>query len=124
MLAVAIVGFEGGGGQGNDVPFKIYFARQSLEGLQIRSDVTMKGIKVGAVTGFRISSRRPGTVEVVVRVDATAPILQSTQATVERHLLTGIASIRLVNGDESSPPLRAGQPDEPHPLIAEGDSEY
>jgi phospholipid/cholesterol/gamma-HCH transport system substrate-binding protein len=124
MLAVAIVWLQGAGGQGNDVPYKIYFARQSLEGLQIRSDVTMKGIKVGSVTGFRISSRRPGTVEVVVRVDGTAPILQSTRATVERHLLTGIATIRLVNVGEDSPPLKAVRPDEPYPVIAEGDSEH
>lgn len=124
MLAFAIVWLRGTGGQRDDVPYKIYFARQSLEGLQIRSDVKMRGIRVGSVTGFRISSRRPGTVEVVVRVDGTAPILQSTRATVERHLLTGIASIRLSNSDENGPPLLAVQPDEPYPLIAEGESEY
>lgn len=124
MIAVAIVWLRSTGGQGDDVPYKIYFARQSLEGLQIRSDVKMKGIKVGAVTGFRISSRRPGTVEVLIRVDGSAPVRQDTRADIERHLLTGIASIRLVNTDESSPPLLAVQPDEPYPLIAEGESEY
>jgi len=124
MLAVAIVWLRGTAGQRDDAPFKIYFAHQSLEGLQIRSDVKMKGIKVGTVTGFRISSRRSGTVEVVVRVDGTAPILQSTRATVDRHLVTGIASIRLVNTDESSPPLLAVQAGEPYPLIAEGESEF
>lgn len=123
-MAVAAVWLKSTGGQRDDVPYKIYFARQSLEGLQIRSDVKMKGIRIGAVTGFRISSRRPGTVEVLIRVDGTAPIRQSTRADVERHLLTGIASIRLVNGSEDSPPLSAVQPDEPYPLIAEGESEY
>ena len=124
LIATAVVWLKSTSGQRDDVPYKIYFARQSLEGLQIRSDVKMKGIKVGAVTSFRISSRRPGTVEVVVRVDSTAPVLQSTHATIERHLLTGIASIRLVNGDETSPPLAAVQPGEPYPLIAEGESEF
>jgi len=123
-MAVAAVWLKSTGGQGDDVPYKIYFARQSLEGLQIRSDVKMKGIRIGAVTGFRISSRRPGTVEVLIRVDGTAPIRHSTRADVERHLLTGIASIRLVNSSEDSPPLAAVQPDEPYPLIAEGESEY
>lgn len=123
-IAVAAVWLKSAGGQLDDVPYKIYFARQSLEGLQIRSDVKMKGIRIGAVTGFRISSRRPGTVEVLIRVDGTAPIRQSTRADVERHLLTGIASIRLVNSSEDSPPLAAVQPDEPYPLIAEGESEY
>jgi len=124
LIAMAVVWLKSTSGQRDDVPYKIYFARQSLEGLQIRSDVTMKGIKVGAVTGFRISARRLGTVEVVVKVDGTAPILQGTRATVERHLLTGIASIRLINGDETSPPLLEVQTDEPYPVIAEGESEY
>lgn len=123
-MAVAAVWLKSTGGQRDDVPYKIYFARQSLEGLQIRSDVKMKGIRIGAVIGFRISSRRPGTVEVLIRVDGTAPIRQSTRADVERHILTGIASIRLVNGSEDSPPLEAVAPDEPYPLIAEGESEY
>ena len=84
---------------------KIYFERQSLEGLQPRSEVRMRGIRVGSVTGFRISSWRPGAVEVMVRVDGAAPVRQSTRAVVERHLVTGIASILLVNLNEESPPL-------------------
>jgi len=124
LIIVAAVWLQGAGGERGDTPFKIYFARQSLEGLQIRSDVKMQGIKVGAVTGFRISARRPGSVEVVIRVDGSTPIRQSTHATVERQLLTGIASIRLANTDENSPPLTEAPPDEPYPLIAEGESEY
>lgn len=124
LIAGAVVWLKSTGGQRDDMPYKIYFARQSLEGLQIRSDVKMKGIKVGSVTSFRISARRPGTVEVMIRVDESAPVLQSTRAEVERHLLTGIASIRLVNADEGSPPLKQVQPDEQYPLIAEGESEY
>lgn len=123
-IAVAAVWLKGTGGQRDDVPYKIYFERQSLEGLQIRSDVKMKGIRIGAVTGFRISSRRLGTVEVLIRVDGTAPINQSTRADVERHLLTGIASIRLINSREDSLPLTEAPADEPYPVIAEGESEY
>lgn len=123
-IAVAAVWLKSTSGERDDVQYKIYFTRQSLEGLQIRSDVKMKGIRIGAVTGFRISSRRPGTVEVLLRVDATAPIRYSTRADVERHLLTGIASIRLINGSEDSPLLMGVLPDEPYPVIAEGESEY
>lgn len=124
LITGAAVWLQGAGGERGDMPFKIYFARQSLEGLQIRSDVKMQGIKVGAVAGFRISARHPGSVEVVIRVDGSTPIRHSTHATVERQLLTGIASIRLVNTDENSPPLTEAPPDEPYPLIAEGESEY
>jgi phospholipid/cholesterol/gamma-HCH transport system substrate-binding protein len=124
MIVVAAVWLKGSGGQRDEVPFKIYFANQSLEGLQIRSDVKMQGIKVGSVSAFRISVRRPGSVEVVIRVNENTPVRESTQATVDRHLLTGIASIRLVNVEEESPLLTKVPPDEQYPLIAEGDSEY
>src|SRR5690606_16275318 len=80
-------------------------------------------IRVGSVTGFRISTRRPGAVEVFIRVDEQAPIRQSTRAMVERHLVTGIASIRLVNLTEESPPLTGAPADEPMPVIAEGESQ-
>lgn len=123
-LVAAAVWLKGSGSQRDEVPFKIYFANQSLEGLQIRSDVKMQGIKVGSVSAFRISVRRPGSVEVVIRVNENTPVRETTQATVDRHLLTGIASIRLVNLDEESPLLAKVPPDEQYPLIAEGDSEY
>ena len=124
LVVVAAVWLKSTGGQRDNEPYKIYFARQSLEGLQIRSDVKMQGIKVGSVTGFRISAGRPGTVEVVIRVVGTTPIRQSTRANVERQLLTGIASIRLVNIDVTSPLLTEVQSDESYPLIAEGEAEY
>lgn len=124
LIVAAAIWLKGAGGERDDPSFKIYFARQSLEGLQIRSDVKMQGIKVGVVQSFRISARRPGSVEVIIRVDSSAPVSLSTRATVERQLLTGIANIRLANIDENSPPLTEVPPDEPYPLIAEGDSEY
>jgi phospholipid/cholesterol/gamma-HCH transport system substrate-binding protein len=124
LIVAATVWLKGSGGEGGEMAFKIYFAKQSLEGLQVRSDVKMQGIKVGAVTGFRISTRRPGSVEVLIRVDGSTPVRLSTRAMVERQLLTGIASIRLTNSDEDSPLLTDAPLDEPHPLIAEGESEY
>jgi phospholipid/cholesterol/gamma-HCH transport system substrate-binding protein len=124
LLAGALIWLKSTQGERDDVPYKIYFSKHSLEGLQIRSDVKMQGIRVGSVTGFRISERRPGSVEVLIRVDDAAPVRQSTRATVERHLLTGIASILLINATEDSPRLTQAPPNEPYPLIAEGESEY
>lgn len=109
-------------GQGTDARrYAINFRSQSLEGLEPRSNVTMRGIRVGSVTGFRFSSQRPGTVEVFVEVEPTTPVLQSTRATVERHLVTGLASIRL-NETEQSPPLALTPPGAAYPVIAEGES--
>lgn len=122
LLAGAIVWLRSSG-QGNDAHlYTIYFANQSLEGLEPRSDVTMRGMRVGSVTGFRFSSRQPGAVEVFVSVNPTTPVLESTRATVERHLITGIASVRLTNTTERSPPLVDIPTGEEHPVIAEGES--
>ena len=124
LLVGALVWLKRADGEGDDVPYKIYFSRYSLEGLQIRSDVKMQGIRVGSVTGFRISSRRPGSVEVLIRVDQSTPVRESTRASVERHLLTGIASIVLVNTTEDSPRLTEAPENESYPVIAEGEAEF
>ena len=104
--------------------YKIYFARQSLDGLQLRSDVKMRGIVVGSVESFRISLWKKGSVEVVIRVDGEAPVRESTKAVVERQLVTGLASIRLVTADEESPLLTKVPETEPYPVIAEGESDF
>jgi phospholipid/cholesterol/gamma-HCH transport system substrate-binding protein len=123
LLTAAVVWIVASG-QGRDVQtYKIYFARQSLEGLQIRSDVKMRGIRVGAVTHISFSARRQGTVEVVVGVAPTTPVRESTQAVVDRNLITGLATIRLVNLTEDSPPLKGPPPGEDEAVIAEGSSQ-
>jgi phospholipid/cholesterol/gamma-HCH transport system substrate-binding protein len=122
LVAAAVVWLRSSGEGAGALQYKIYFERQSLEGLELRSYVTMRGIRVGSVTGFRFSSKRPGAVEVFISVDPAAPVRQNTQATVERHLVTGLASVRLMNPSEDSPLLEATQPGEPYPVIAEGES--
>lgn len=122
LVATAVVWLKSSGEGVGARPYKIYFERQSLEGLEPRSYVTMRGIRVGSVTDFRFSSRRPGVVEVFITVDPTTPVRESTRATVGRHLVTGLASVQLANTTEESPPLAQVPPGEPYPVIAEGDS--
>jgi phospholipid/cholesterol/gamma-HCH transport system substrate-binding protein len=125
LFALVIAGFlwlVGSSQHRDERTYRIYFARQSLEGLQARSDVRMKGIRVGEVTAFSFSSRRPGTVEVSVSLDPAAPVRESTLAVVDRNLITGLATIRLVNTREDSPLLRTVAPGEHDLVIAEGAS--
>ncbi|HEY1288435.1 MAG TPA: MlaD family protein [Burkholderiales bacterium] len=124
LVVAAVLWLRASGGGGTDRQYKIYFVNQSLEGLEVRSDVRMRGIRVGSVTGFTFSSRRRGAVEVFIRVDSAAPVRQSTEAVVDRNLITGLASIRLVNPSELSPLLTATPEDESYPVIAEGESAY
>jgi phospholipid/cholesterol/gamma-HCH transport system substrate-binding protein len=123
MLVAAVVWLKSAGVRLDYMLYTVYFTPQSLDGLQINGDVKLRGIKVGAVSDFRISSRRPGSAEVVIKVGQSTPIRQNTRASVERQLLTGIASIRLVTPSEDSPPLTQTPENEPYPVLAEGDSD-
>jgi phospholipid/cholesterol/gamma-HCH transport system substrate-binding protein len=120
FLAAAIVWLRSSGEGANAQRYKIYFEQYSLEGLEPRSHVTMRGMKVGSVTGFRFSPNGKGAVEVTISVDPGTPVRQSTTASTERHLVTGLATVRLANATEDSPLLVEPQQGEPFPVIREG----
>ena len=123
-MLVGAVAWLASANRGTDVQrYKIYFTRQSLEGLQVRSDVRMRGIRVGAVTGFSFAPDRPGTVEVLIGIDPAAPVKDSTRAVVDRNLITGLATIRLQNLTEDSLPIARPAPGKGDPVIAEGASQ-
>jgi phospholipid/cholesterol/gamma-HCH transport system substrate-binding protein len=122
LVAAAVYWLRSSGEGANAHQFKIYFHQQSLEGLEPRSYVTMRGIRVGSVTGFRFAPNSKGAVEVVISVDPTTPVRRSTSATAERHLVTGLATIQLVNATEDSPLLVEPPPGETLPVIKEGES--
>jgi phospholipid/cholesterol/gamma-HCH transport system substrate-binding protein len=82
----------------------------------------MRGMKVGTVAGFRFSPNAKGAVEVVIAVDPGTPVRRSTTATTERHLVTGLATVRLANATEESPLLIEPPPGEPYPVIREGEA--
>jgi phospholipid/cholesterol/gamma-HCH transport system substrate-binding protein len=102
--------------------YTIYFQRQSLDGLQVGGDVTMRGIKVGRVERYKIEEGNINRVSVVVRVDRNTPVSENTAAIVQRNLVTGLARISLVTPGAPGPPLTAVPAGERHPVIAEGQS--
>ena len=111
---------------GNGTPthhYTLRFARQSLEGLEPRSEVRMKGIRIGNVTSFAFSRQQPGTVEVDIDVDTSAPVRQSTRAVVDRNLVTGLATIRLITLTEDSPLLLGSAKGSAQAVIPEGESQ-
>jgi phospholipid/cholesterol/gamma-HCH transport system substrate-binding protein len=105
-VIVAALGWLLASGNGKEVRrYTLTFTRQSLEGLEANSEVDLKGIRVGSVAGLAFSKQQAGAVEVTIDVDATAPVRKSTRAVVDRNLVTGIATIRLVTLQEDSPLL-------------------
>ena len=122
-LAAGIVWLAAAGNDSDTHLFRVHFVKQSLEGLDVRSDVRMKGIRVGDVKSLSFSRHSTGTVEVTLAVDPRAPVLQSTRAVIDRNIITGLATVRLVNLDEKSPPLTPAD-GEREAVIAEGSSQF
>lgn len=102
--------------------YTIFFQRQSLDGLQVGGDVTMRGIKVGQVMGYELSPTQINQVRVTVRVDRGAPVADNSYAVVSRNLVTGLARISVVTPLPAGPLLTMAAPGEKYPVIKEGAS--
>jgi phospholipid/cholesterol/gamma-HCH transport system substrate-binding protein len=100
--------------------FTVYFKAQSLEGLQLNSDVRMQGIKVGKVADYTILPGEAKTVRVLLEVDTRTPIWQGVEAVVTRNLVTGLAAIDLDNVLQTDADIGPPPAGEPYPVIKEG----
>lgn len=100
--------------------YLIYFREQSLEGLQINSDVRMQGIRVGRVVDYIILPNQAQAVRVLIEVDARTPVLEGVEAVVTRHLVTGLAAVDLENVWKGGTPLQTVPEGEPYSVIDEG----
>jgi phospholipid/cholesterol/gamma-HCH transport system substrate-binding protein len=118
---VAIVWLTGAGSGDHYRKYEIVFVRQSLEGLQIGGDVAMRGIKIGQVVSYSLSSTDVNKVTVIIRIQRDAPVAENTVAVVNRTLVTGIARISLRTPVPAGPPLKTVDGQE-YPLIKEGTS--
>lgn len=123
-LVFFILWMTGGMGGEETKRFMIYFKEHSLSGLQKDSPVTMKGIRVGSVSDFRISSEDIQKVKVLIEVDESTPVRMDTEAVVSRNLLTGIANIELAHSTQESPLLEDAEGGEEYPVIREGKSDF
>lgn len=103
--------------------YAITFENQALDGLDLGAAVSLRGIQIGRVEDYALTGQQGNAVRVEIRVDRRAPVLTSTAAVVTRNLLTGIASIALVNREPAGQPLTTIPDGENMPLIAEGQSD-
>ncbi len=119
LLAGAVWWLQGG--EDKEVRrYLVYFQNQSLEGLQINSDVRMQGIKVGKVMDYVILPNQAKTVRVVLEVDARTPVLEGVEAVVSRNLVTGLAAVDLNNVWKGGGPLTRIPKGEEYVVIDEG----
>ncbi len=113
-------------GKADDIAYQhytVYFRNQSMDGLDVDSAVKIRGIKVGAVTGFDFVSEPTEAVRVVVKVSEDAPVREGAEAYVKRNIVTGLATIEITNLTEDGKLLTEVPKGEKYPVITEGSSE-
>lgn len=120
LLAFGLFWLAGGNEDQFGKRYLVYFQSQSLEGLQINSDVRMQGIKVGKVVDYAIMPVEARKVRVLLQVDARTPVLEGVTAVVARHLVTSLAAIDLENPAKGGVPLMRTSEGESYPVIPEG----
>src|SRR5205814_250091 len=86
--------------------YRIVFAG-SVAGLNTGNSVLFNGLRVGEVKSITLSPDDPRLVVALVEIERSTPVKRDTKATLEAQLLSGVASIALAGGDQSSPKLDA-----------------
>jgi len=76
-------------------------SREGVTGLQEQASVRYKGVTVGRVQSIALDPDAPGNVRVRIAVDSSAPITQSTYATLGFQGVTGLAFIQLDDTGQS-----------------------
>lgn len=119
--AVAVLVWLSGAGSADAFRnYTVYFERQSLLGLQVGSDINMRGVKVGRVEDFSITRENINQVKVLLSVGKSKPVSENTVAVISRNLVTGLAWIDLETSGSPGRPLDKAPAGEPWPVIAEG----
>jgi len=98
--------------------YEVYFDG-SVSGLTIGSQVRYLGVDVGRVVGIRLDSRTADRVQVLVDIDASAPISERTLAQLALQGVTGLLNIDLLLQRAGAPPeaLMAPVASERYPVI-------
>jgi phospholipid/cholesterol/gamma-HCH transport system substrate-binding protein len=122
-LVASVVWLKRTGAERDFARYTIHFEQQALDGLAVGSAVNMRGINIGRVLDYQLSTERLNRARVDIRVDRRAPVWQNTSAVITRNFVTGIAQIRLETTDPPGALLIKVPEGERFPVIAEGQSD-
>lgn len=92
------------------------YMTESVSGLAVNSAVRYNGVKVGHICSISLDSENLQRVRLLMKIENTAPITETTTATLIEQGLTGVSSIELKAGAPNSRPLLA-RPGELYPVI-------
>ncbi|CNK13522.1 MlaD family protein [Yersinia aldovae] len=104
---------------GSNRQFSLYdiVFNEAVSGLSQGSTVQYSGIRVGEVIQLRLDKDNPSKVWARVRVSASTPIRQDTQARLTVAGITGMSNIQFSSGSQDSP-LLEGEDDEIPVIVA------
>ena len=77
----------------------------SVSGLQVGSQVQLRGVPVGNVTDIAIDERNIELIQVTVAIRPGTPIKTDTVAQLQLQGITGLSFIQLSGGTQNAPPL-------------------
>lgn len=97
-------------------PYEVYFTG-SVSGLNEGSTVRYLGVNVGRVQRIRLDSRDPKRVQVVVELDASTPIKETTTARLTMQGVTGLLFIDLSQAAADARGVNPEVPSDRYPVI-------
>lgn len=86
------------------VPYLTYF-NESVAGLNERATVRFLGVPVGVVERIRLDKNIEGRVELLLRIDPSVPIRETSMASLQNQGITGLLFVEIKNDDIDSPLL-------------------
>jgi len=121
-LVAAIVWLTDFGSKSDLQRFAIYFEEQALDGLEVGGEVRVRGINIGRVEDYALSTTTLNRVRVEIRLDKRADVRENTVAVISRNLVTGIAAINLITREPAGAALTRIEEGNQLPVIGEGRS--
>jgi phospholipid/cholesterol/gamma-HCH transport system substrate-binding protein len=98
MAALFVYWYSAGRERRDYIRYEVYFDG-TVSGLARGAPVRYLGVEVGRVVRMRIDPRNSSRVEVVVDIDSTAPVSQTTVAELSLQGVTGLLYIDLIVSD-------------------------
>jgi phospholipid/cholesterol/gamma-HCH transport system substrate-binding protein len=94
--------FHNTGNTADRVTYRVLFDG-SVSGLRTGAAVLFNGLRVGEVAKLRLDPQMPSRVVAFIAVDRSVPVRADTKVGLEFQGLTGLASLSLTGGSDTSP---------------------